>query len=249
MSMAEKVLVPEFNFIQMASHHPTSCITCENNNCFIKECSKEWMDWLGTRKTESFYKKGQYVITKGHPIFGLYFIRQGKVKVISSDWKGKEQIVRLASDGHILGHRGYGGESYPIGAVAMDDSTICFIENELLYQSFLNNPAFTYKLMMFYSQELRGLEKRMKFMAQMTVLEKIVSSLWYLKEIFGYTKDEKVLNVNISRTEIAALAGTSQEQVVRALTELENEKVISKVVRKIKILDERKLEKIIEAYK
>ena len=233
----------------MANNHNTACLTCENNNCFIKECSHEWIEWLGNKKSESFYKRGQQVLTKGHPIFGLYFIKRGKVKVISSDWRGKEQIVRLAADGHILGHRGYGGESYPIGAVAMDDSTICFIENDLLYQSFLNNPNFTYQLMMFYSQELRGVEKRMKYMAQMTVLEKIVSALWYLKEIFGYDENEDVLNVNISRGEIATLAGTSQEQVVRALTELEKEKVISKVVRKIRILDEKKLEKIIESYR
>jgi CRP-like cAMP-binding protein len=233
----------------MATHHTTICLACESKNCFIKECSPEWMEWLGTKKSESFYKKGQQVITKGHPIFGMYFIRHGKVKVISSDWRGKEQIVRLASDGHILGHRGYGGESYPIGAVAMDDSSICFIENDMLYQSFLNNPAFTYKLMMFYSQELRGVEKRMKYMAQMTVLEKIVSALWYLKEIFGYDESQKVLNVNISRAEIASLAGTSQEQVVRALTELEKDKMISKVIRKIRILDEKKLQKIIEAYR
>ncbi|MBI4930626.1 MAG: Crp/Fnr family transcriptional regulator [Bacteroidetes bacterium] len=230
--------------------HPqnTSCEQCPNVNCFIRFCSPEWVQLIGEKKSESFYHKGQQILTEGHPIFGLYFIKNGKVKVTASDAKGKEQIVRLASDGHILGHRGYGAESYPIGATAMDDSIICFIDNNTLYEAFMKNPTLTFKLMMFYSQELRGVENRIKYMAQMTVHERVVFALLYLKEIFGYTL-KNVLNVNIRRKDIAALSGTSAEEVVRSLTELEEKKLIAKDVRKIRITNEKKLQEMIEMYR
>ncbi|HLG35097.1 MAG TPA: Crp/Fnr family transcriptional regulator [Bacteroidia bacterium] len=230
----------------MAYYDNTVCPTCPNINCFIKTCSPKWIELIGNKKSATLYKRGQQVITEGQPIFGLYFINRGQVKVISSDRTWKEQIVRLAADGHILGHRGYGGESYPVSAVTMNDSVICFIDNDTLLNAFMHNPSFTYKLMMFYSHELREVEKRMKCMATMTVAENVVFALSYLKEIFGYDANENVLNANITRMDIAALAGTSEEEVVRTLTELEKEKVIKKIARKIRILDEKKLNKLIE---
>ena len=70
----------------------------------------------------------------------------------------------------------------------------------------------------------------------------------YAKEVFGCTQNN-ILNVSISRREISQLAGTSEEQSVRSLTELEKEKIIAKVVRKIKILSNEKLQKFYDEVK
>lgn len=225
-----------------------SCRNCPNVNCFIKSCSPDWIQLISNKKSESKYKKGQHIFIASKPIFGIYFIKTGKIKISSDGWNGKEQIVRLATDGHILGHRGYGKETYPISAAALDESVICFVENHIIYETFMENPGFTYIMMMFYAQELRAVEARIKDMAQMTTTEKVASALLYLKEVFGYTNGD-VLNVNISRKEIAALAGISEEQTVRSLTDLENKKLIAKMKRNIRILNEEMLQKTISLYR
>ena len=225
-----------------------SCQNCQNMNCFIKSCSAEWIQIIDNKKSENFYQRGQHFILKGKPILGLFFIKKGKVKVTSNSWQGKEQIVRLANDGHIVGHRGYGTDIYQIGATALDDSVICFVDNSTIYEAFMNNSKLTYNLMMFYSKELRGVESRIKGMAQMTVYEKVVSVLLYLIDIFGIDKDN-ILNLYVSRGEMASLSGTNEEQVVRTLTDLGKGKIIAKVKRKIKILNKQKLEKVIELYR
>jgi CRP/FNR family transcriptional regulator len=180
-------------------------------------------------------------------VFGLYFIKHGKIKVTSSDQGGNERIVRLATDGQVVGHRSYGVESYTIGATALDDSVICFIDNDTLYNAFMKNPTFTYKLMLFYSQELRSVEQRMKYFSLMPVHERVIYALLYVKDVFGCDQNG-ILNVSISRWEISQLANTSEEQVSRSLTRLEKEKIIAKIVRKIKILDKEKLQGLIEKY-
>jgi CRP-like cAMP-binding protein len=158
---------------------------------------------------------------------------------------GRQQIVRFASDGHILGHRGFGNDVYPISAVAMEDSIICFIENNTLYDLFMNNPELTYSMMMYYSRELRKVEDRMKNIAQMNIREKIAETLLLVLENFGLN-DQHELDVHFTREDIAAAAGTTSEQVVRQLTEFEEEGLIAKRGRKIAILKTDALRKIIQ---
>ncbi|MHB8259245.1 MAG: Crp/Fnr family transcriptional regulator [Bacteroidia bacterium] len=227
-----------------------SCQSCQNSICFIKACLPKWILLISEAKTVISYKKDEHIFTTGDSIAGIFFIKNGKVKVTTNGWHGKEQIVRLAANGHILGHRGYGSETYPISALALDESRICLVDNNTLNEAFMNNPRFTYRLMMFYSQELRGIEARIKTIAQMTVAEKVISALLYLKQVFGYDETgENVLNIAFSRADMAALAGISKEQVVRCLSDFEKEKWIAKKKIKIRIMEEEKLMKMVEAYK
>ena len=170
------------------------------------------------------------------------------MKVISTGMNGKEQIVRLATDGHLVGHRGYGSETYPIGAVALEDTLGCFLDNEMMYDAFMNNPKLTYAMMMFYSFELRKTEIRQRLLSQMTIREKVADTLLYLKEVFGLDTKNKGLNVNLSRQEIAGIAGTTAEQVTRILTEFEEELLIEKRGKKILLHNEKGLEKMIAAH-
>jgi CRP-like cAMP-binding protein len=221
-----------------------SCITCKNEHCLIKQCSPEWIKIIDVKKNQSRYKKGENIIREGDPVHGIYFILSGKVKVITTGLNEKQQIVRLANDGHILGHRGFAGDVYPIGAISMDDSLICFVENETLDEMFMSNPKFTFALMMFYSHELRKVEQRIKNIAQMNTREKVAEALLYLIEIFGLGEQQE-LNIFLSREDIAALAGTNAEQIIRQLTDFEKEKIISKKGKKIIILDQEELKKAI----
>jgi CRP-like cAMP-binding protein len=176
---------------------------------------------------------------------GIYFIYQGKVKVTISGANDKEQIVRLAKEGHILGHRGYGGESYPIGAEALEDSSICFVTNELLYDTFITNPEFTYHLMMFYSRELRKSEQRIKYLAQMNVREKVAFALIYLVDTFGLNQTEKTLNIALSRNEIGSIIGINADQVSREISKLKKDNVLNTKGKKIIINNFDQLQEII----
>lgn len=226
-----------------------SCKECLNKNCLIRaNCSVEWLNILSNSKYHFIQKQGQYIFIEGNPVFGIYFIKEGKVKIASSGQGNKEQIVRLARDGHILGHRGLGGDFYPVSAVAMEDTSLCFIENKILYDAFMANPKFTYELMMFYSNELRKVETRMKHLTQMNVREKTADALLFIRNAFGFEKDNQTLGIAISREEIADLAGTSVGQIIHNLSDFEKEKMILKKGKKILITDEKKLSGIVSSF-
>ena len=194
----------------MSENNVISCTNCKTKNCFVQQyCSPRWISIIDERKNQELYQRRQYLFREGSRVFGLYFVQEGKVKVISTGMSGKEQIVRFATDGHVVGHRGYGSETYPIGAVALEDTIACFLDNDVLYDAFMNNPKLTYSMMMFYSFELRKTEIRQRVLAQMTIREKIADTLLHLKETFGLDEKKKSLNVILSRQELADIAGTT----------------------------------------
>ena len=224
----------------------TACQECINEQCFVRRyCSSTWISIINLSKSTDKYPKGQNIFREGGRVMGVYFIQNGKIKVVSTGYDNKQQITRLAKNGHILGHMGYGRETYPVGAVALDDSWVCFVDNTTINDAFLNNPKFVQALMSFYSSELRKIELRFRYLAQMTMKEKVVCALFYLKEMFGQNAEDGSLNVCFSRQELAELCGTNAEQVSRELTILEKEMLIEKDGRKLIILDSDKLEKIL----
>lgn len=223
-----------------------SCKSCQNKECFIHQnWIPEWADDL--IKYQIPFKQGQNIVSEGAPVLGIYFILTGKVKVFFTGLNAKHQIVRFASEGHIIGHRGFGNDVYPISAVAMEDSLVCFVENATLMEMFMSNPKFTLAMMMFYSRELRKMENRMKNIAQMNVREKVAEALLLLQDNFGLNK-QKEINVPFSREDIANTAGTNVEQVTRQITDFESEGLISKTGRKIGILNLEGLQKIISIH-
>lgn len=225
-----------------------NCPFCENTSCLIqKYCSPAWIQKVDQCKEQFFFKQNMNIINEGHPNLGIFFIQSGKVKVYSTGINERQQIVRFANPGHILGHRSFEKEVYQLGAKAMDDSTVCFVENKVLDGLFEANPKLVLGLMKFYSQELRKIEIRMKSLGQMNTREKISEALLLLMENFGLNEKNK-LNVSFTREDIANIAGTNAEQIMKQLTAFENEGFISKVGRKIKIRDLEGLQKIIKKY-
>lgn len=226
----------------------TSCGFCENTECLIqKYCSPKWIQKIDQKKYQIFYQQNENIINEESPILGVFFIQSGKVKVYSTGLNNRQQIVRFANPGHLIGHRGFEKEVYPIGAKTMDDTTVCFIENKVLDEIFDSNPKFVLELMKFYSREMRKLENRMKNLGQMNTREKITEALLLIWQNFGLDERNK-LNVPFTREDIANIAGTTAEQVMRQLTEFEQEGLLSKAGRKIKFLNLEGLQNIITKY-
>lgn len=168
-----------------------SCKDCPNPNCYIYTyCSPSWQDQIDETKSQILHRKSQYVIHEGAPVLGIHFVKSGKIKLFFTGRRDKEQIVRFANDGHVIGHKGLGKyDRYPTSAVAMEDSVTCFIQNETLNHLFRHNKELVVALMEFYSRELRKSQVRIKNLTQMNVREKIVDSLLSLYENFGLNEE------------------------------------------------------------
>ena len=204
-----------------------------NENCFIKkhlhlEKMKQYID----RKTSFVCKKSQQFIIEGAPTQGLYFVYKGKVKTVKTGIYGREQIVRLTKNGDVVGFRGFAtSKRCLIGASALEDTILCNFSNDDMLEILQNVPEFTFDLMLFYAEELNKSENNIRKIAQMNVRESVIDTLLYIHRKFGQTNG--VIEVDLSRREIADFAGTTEEQVIRVISSLKKEPLIKTVGKKI----------------
>lgn len=204
------------------------CPSCTNHACLIKRSlSTEADEKLTHDKSTLVCKKGQQFILEGTPVNGLFFIHQGKAKILKTGIYGKEQILRLAKESETIGHRGFGTkEKYAISAIALEDSVLCNFSNETMEKLLNKIPKLTYELMLFYAQELNNSETKVKTLAQMTVREKLIDTLLFIYRKFG-TNHKGGLNILLSRKELADYSGTTVEQAIRTISSLKSEGLIS----------------------
>jgi len=212
------------------------CNTCANQNCLIqKNISSDLMQILITERNTIACRKGQQFVIEGAPTNGLFFIHKGKAKVLKTGIYGKEQILRFVNDGEIIGHRGFGiREKYSIGALALEDTILCNFSNKTLKKMLSQIPELTYDFMLFYAEELNRSEEKVKTLAQMTVREKVIDTLLYIHRKFG-ENHKGLLDVMLSRKEIADFAGTTDEQVTRTISNLKKEGYLFTIAKRIGI--------------
>lgn len=217
------------------------CDNCLNANCFIKKyLHLEEMKKYIEKKNSFVCKKAQAFIIEGTPTQGLYFVYKGKVKTVKTGIYGREQIVRLTTAGNIVGFRGFGTSNRClIGASALEDTVLCNFSNNDMLDILRNVPEFTFDLMLFYAKELNKSENNIRKIAQMNVRERVIDSLLYMHRKFGQPND--TIDVNLSRRDIANFAGTTEEQVIRMISNLKKESLIKTVGKKIGILAIEKL--------
>lgn len=227
---------------------PFSCGECLNGNCLIKRNLKHFQDSKFTDSKNTIkLKKGQQFIIEGTPVNGLFFIFKGTVKVFRTGINGREQIVRFAKDGEIIGHRGFGTqEYYSIGATVIKDSIVCYFSKDDLQELLLHNAKFTYDFMLFYANELNSSESKVKTISQMSVRERVINTLLFIHRKFGELNS--YLNLPLSRKEYADYAGTTEQQVIRVFSALKKEKLIIATGKKIGIANIESLKKEISEH-
>lgn len=214
---------------------------------FKKYCSEEWMIIFETNKQEIKINANQTVFNDGDPVKGIYFIEKGKVKVLSKMGENNYHIIRLAGHDSILGHRGIHFKKYHIKAETLEDCIFTFSPINIFIKIIKANPDMAIYMINFLSQELREAEDRMKNLSILDPKKRIAIILIKLIEVFGYLdKKSNLLSFTLKRNDLANMANTTYETVIRSLSYLSEKGLIELVGKKISIKNEKKLREFTE---
>lgn len=208
---------------------------------FLKQyCTAEWQQFVNFHKSSITFEANSLIFNEGDEVKGLYIVKEGKVKVFSTEADGKENIIRLAADGEIIGHRGFGGNwKYPVSAKTYMKTTMTFIPINVFNTIAKTNIEFTYQLMMFFAEELRSSEERNTLVP---VKNRIAKAILLNFKAFGADeKDPLKISYTISRKDYASKVSTTYETVIRVLSELNKDKVIELQGKSIRILNLKEL--------
>ena len=206
------------------------------------------MQEIEALKICSSFKKGESIFREGSYASGVYCINAGKIKLAMMGSEGKEQIVRMAKPGDIIGYKALlSGDRYSATATAIEDCNICFIPREIFLVILQKDASLSFEMMKLLSNELKHAEEKITHLAQKPVRERVAETILFLKETYGIDKDNQ-LNILLTREEIANLVGTATETAIRLLSEFNKEHIIELSGKKIKILDSDKLVRTANLY-
>lgn len=226
-----------------------SCLQCETREHSVM-CSLKapYFEQLEKNKTTLNYKKGTPLFQEGSHSIGVYCIKEGKIKITKLGDLGREQIIGLAKPGDLIGYRSVFGDRMSTSAIALEDSVVCFIPKEPFLETLKEAPDFSMDLFRLISSDLKKSDQLITHLAQKPVRERTAEALILLHDTYGTLSDEKTLDVQLSRDEIANMIGTAMETAVRFLNEFKRDGIIDLSGKKIKILKKDELAKIANMY-
>jgi cAMP-binding proteins - catabolite gene activator and regulatory subunit of cAMP-dependent protein kinases len=191
------------------------------------------------------YRRNDYVFMEGDVPVGMQYLKSGKIKLMKEGIGGREQIIRMITEDGLIGYRSLiAGEPHNGTAVAIDDSEIINIPQDVMYNVLLRNNQFALALLRDLAIELGASNHRTVSLTQKHIRGRLAESIILLKEKYGFEHDNKTLRVYLSREDLANLSNMTSSNAIRTLSTFAGEKVIAMDGRKIKILDLPQLEKI-----
>lgn len=221
-----------------------ACTLCDHlKDSLFNGLQPEDLSRINNHKTCVLYKKGQNIFYEGTRPTGLFCMNGGKVKVVKNDVQGKEFILYIAKPGDFLGYRALLSEEfYGATATVLEDAKICFIPREDFFEVLQKNPVFMRKVVKEVCKEMGVMEERMAEIAHKSVRERLAGSLLMLKETYGMEGEKsELIDIALSREDLASIVGTASETIIRLLSEMKSENIISFEGKKIRVLDPKKL--------
>ncbi|NVO32579.1 Crp/Fnr family transcriptional regulator [Hymenobacter lapidiphilus] len=226
------------------------CHSCPSYHLSLLHCcGKDEQEEIGLHKTAQQYVAGQVIFREGSRALGLYCVHDGIIKISKTGGDGKEQIVRLAKGGDMLGYRGLvTGTLHSASAVALDTCTVCLVRKEDFFQEMSNNSVFSNGLIQLLSKTLGETEERMLHLAYKPVRERLAEALLLLLRTYRSKDQPDSLSFSITREDLGALMGTTKETSTRMLSEFKAEGMLSTHGSAITILDTMRLVNIATQY-
>lgn len=228
---------------------PVHCQFCKHRvNSAFRNLEADTLNRVSRLKTCASFKKGQVMMHEGARPQGVYCIHRGKLKFYRLGSEGKEQIIRFASSGDLVGYRSILSDE-PISAsvAAMDDTFACYIPKSSFFEVIEQDPKFSLNLLHSSCHELGEAGKIITSLAQKTVRERLAEVFLILRATFG-EDEEGYLDIQLSREEIANMVGTATESAIRLITGLKKDELIETKGKRVRILKRERLREVAAVY-
>jgi DNA-binding response OmpR family regulator len=194
------------------------------------------------------YLKKQIIYKEGHTPHYLYYIRKGKVRTFKTHEDGKQLVMDLYNEGDFLGYISLLEESaYKDSAEAMEDTELTLVPKREFEELLHKNAEVQKKVLKLLAKNIAENEKHLLGIAYNTLRKKVANALASLYSKYHGSNGKGAFQIDIARNDLAAIAGTATESLIRTLAEFKKEKLIDINSRdnKITLLSPDKLERLI----
>jgi len=203
---------------------------------------------IGSLFTEETYQRDDYVFFEGDKPEWFHIVKEGRVKLVKHSDTGKDVILQVFAPGDMFGEISlFDHKPYGASAQAMEPSTVMKLSRKDFLLFFGRHPFIATEMIMELGRQLRDAHATIKSLAVDRVEQRIAIILLKLAEKMGTSgKDGVLLNLSLTRQDLADMAGTTVETTIRVMSRFTKTKLIKPVNGKILLLNSQTLQQIAE---
>ena len=192
--------------------------------------------------------KKEILFSQGQNVDGIFCHLSGLAKVVQKDTKGNIRFSRLVLPGDTSGHRSLFIETQYKGTadVLSEQLQACYIPKSDILYLLSNNPSFAKNLVIKISSELVRSEEEQISAREKTVRGRLAQLLCELCDAHSdrINKKQFLIKSEITKVEIANFLSVANETIIRLMTEMKSEDLITYKDKKLLIKDLNKLKGI-----
>lgn len=224
-------------------HKKADCFNCDlklNLFCYMNE---NQLSTVNKNRQEVHFKAGETIFKNGSPLTHLVCVTKGLVKVYIEDPNSDKRIlIRLIKPVELILGPGFLTDGrHHITAVAMEDTSACFVEiadHKMVMES---NPEYSIAIVQKLNEDILGYYDKFSTLAHKHTHGKLAETLLYLSEDIYCSN---AFETKLSRQDMAELSGMTKETTIRVIKEFAEEGMITCNHHHFEILDKEKLSKI-----
>jgi CRP-like cAMP-binding protein len=188
------------------------------------------------------YKKKEIIFNENNHPHSLYYIIKGKVKTYKTNDSGKELVTELYGEGDFLGFVPLLENSvYKDTAEALEPTEVAAIPVKDFEDLLKKSPEVTKQFIRLLAKNVSEKEDMLLALAYNSLRKKVAESLLTLQKKYQHEGEEN-FSTDISRENLASIAGTATESLIRTLSDFKSEKLIEISGGNITIINKKKLE-------
>lgn len=198
------------------------------------------LEELSSLAIEREFRPDEFVFWEGDAPEYFYIVASGRVKAVKHATSGKEFIIAFFDPGEMFGEVAvFENKPYPASAQAVAETGVLAIRKADLLKFLARHPQVALSIINVLGGRLRNAASRLKDLAGERVEQRLARILLMLSAKLGQT-------LPFTRQEIADMAGTTTETVIRFTTQLKERGIIRTVRGQIIIVNETKLRLLAE---
>ena len=184
---------------------------------------------------EKKYGKGETIFFEGDEADGFYIVSSGQIKVFKMNPMGKEHILHIFGPGEPVGEVPvFSKQPFPANAEALVKSSTLFFPRKDFVALIESNPSIALNMLAVLSRRLRQFATQIENLSLKEVPARLAGYLLYIAK---EQKNEGVVQLPVSKGQLASLLGTIPETLSRIFARMSDEGLIQVEGRSITILD------------
>jgi len=167
------------------------------------------------------FKRGEPIVEQGKKSNALSIILTGRVRVVTTDARGREVILATMHPGDYVGEMSLIDDAPHSATVSAEVQTDVLTLGRLEFARCLpENSSMAYAVMRGLVQRLRHADRKIESLALMDVYGRVAHAL--LESASEDGDGNTVIRDKVSRQDLAKMVGASREMVSRVMKDLED---------------------------